>query len=77
MPVTGTVLYDHVVSIQAHDPTTNITLVNRIGFQPGKGTIIHTQLEVSNLQVGPVITANISAFGAPYFISVSLRTILL
>ena len=39
--VTGTVLYDHVVSIQAPDPTTNITLVHRIGFQPGKGTIIH------------------------------------
>ena len=54
MLVRGTVLYDHVVSIQAHDPTTNITLVHRIGFQPGKGTIIHTQLEGSTPQVGPV-----------------------
>ena len=52
--VTGTVLYDHVVSIQAHRPTTNITLIHRIGFQPGKGTIIHTQLEGSTPQVGPV-----------------------
>ena len=45
--VSGSMLYDHVVSFQTHDPTTNIALVHRVVLHPGKSMSFCTQLERS------------------------------
>ena len=80
MFVTGLVLYDHVIAIEAYYLANEIALIRRVIFQPKESSIIEEKVRELPKQAlsfsTKVITAKTSASCAPNFISVSLRTLL-